>query len=90
MSNYLNEKFILITHVFGEYPLGLQYFLNKKKLQLFKRTSKFVTIIPAEQKLVIKDQVFWGKINRLPLETLIMFWGLEEIEENEFMIKVKN
>ena len=56
---FLNHRFILIFHSFGELPMGIPNLLQKGgKLVNFSRFP--ATIIPAEKQLLFRNQLFYG------------------------------
>ena len=61
---------MLVFHTFGEIPPAIAPLLrlNVKKVQL----DDIITIIPAEKRLVVGDEVHWGFINRKPAQTFAL------------------
>ena len=68
LKYYQSHDWLLIFHSFGELPptIAPLLMLNVTKHKLDKES----TIVPAEKRLIIGEEVHWGFVNRKPAETI--------------------
>ena len=67
---FRNHEWMLVFHTFGELPPAIAPLLRLNVTQL--ELEGPMTIVPAEKKLFIGDEVHWGFINRKPSKTLVL------------------
>lgn len=61
---------MLIFHSFGELPPAIAPLLRLNITQI--EFDGPVTVVPAEKRLEIGEEVHWGFLNRKPAKTLIL------------------
>ena len=64
---YGDHQWMLIFHSFGDLPPAIAPLLNFRH-KLVKLESE-ITVVPAEKKLIIENDIHWGFKNRKPAQT---------------------
>ena len=67
---FQNHEWMLVFHSFGELPPAVAPLLRLNVIQA--QFDGPVTIVPAEKRLIIGEEVHWGFLNRKPAKTLIL------------------
>ena len=76
-SNFMNSRFIMIVHVFKEWPLGVQMFQNNKKSKIFYLdTNRHWTLFPSESEMNLEGKVVRGRPNTRVAKFLVITHNL--------------
>ena len=68
---YMKHEWMLVFHSFGDFPSCVAPFLKHKNILKLELESAF-TIVPAEKKLLVGEEVHWGFRNRKPAKTFVL------------------
>ena len=71
-QNFRHMNWIIIFHVFLEWPIGLEQFRLLKNVAVTKAPEDMFTIIPSEKKIEIQNQTYIGMRNKWAKSTHIL------------------
>ena len=73
---YRTHNWMLVFHSFGDFPTAVAPFLKDKNTVTLELQDAF-TIVPAEKRMFVGEEVHWGFQNKKPAKTFVMIHKID-------------
>ena len=67
---------MLVFHSFGDFPTAVAPFLKDKNTVTLELQDAF-TIVPAEKRMFVGEEMHWGFQNKKPAKTFVMIHKID-------------